>query len=133
MDQREERSHQAKPHSIYNCSKDGVSPVVEPVDQKVSRKEGTTGEITQLPGGKGSEKRLRNKMQWDQGKCLATQDYSMNLYLRGRPAQVFLVCLAHCADQVRPLCENRSTPYSESKGLALTVGMGSDSASSLLS
>lgn len=68
MDQREERSHQAKPHSIYNCSKDGVSPVVEPVDQKVSRKEGTTGEITQLPGGKGSEKRLRNKMQWDQGK-----------------------------------------------------------------
>lgn len=129
MDHREERSHQAKPHSIYNCSRDGVRPVVEPMDQTVSRKEGTAGEIIELPGGKGSEKRLRNKMQWDQGKCLATQDYSMNLYLRGRPAQVFLVCLAHCADQVRPL----SMPYLESKGLALTVGMGSASASSLLS
>lgn len=107
--------------------------MVEPVDQTVSRKEGTAGEITELPGGKGSEKGPRNKVQWDQEKCLATQDYNLNLYLRGRPAQVFSVCLAHCASQVRPLCYNRSMPYSESKELALTMGMGSASASSLLS
>lgn len=30
--------------------------MVEPVDQTVSRKEGTAGEVTELPGGKGSEK-----------------------------------------------------------------------------